>query len=320
MQDTGNKSLTRFEALMLFVAAAATNLLLPYLSALLVRIGIPSGVAQTASAAVFYAGLVALPAVLAHKKGDAYGLLRLGAPSIPQVLFTCLIAYFGVRFVTFLSALWTAFIEMLGGTLPYDSAPVPTSLNGLITSLILSAMVPGVAEELFFRGAVLRGLEESEPPKRAIFACGLLFACLHGSIGGFPAEICVGCALGYLVYITDSLYTAVICHTLHNTLILVESYRAGPTAGPSSATMTEAIEAAGGFGAFIAVTLLMGIVYLYLLRKFGRLFGGERRIALRTRRGRNPFDLFEMIVAAVCAVAALCLLVPDLGILAGWFG
>ena len=94
--------------------------------------------------------------------------------------------------------------------------------------MVLSiGVLPGVCEELLFRGAML-GAFERLGTKKAIVLTAVLFTLWHGSLSGVPAELFTGLMLGYVAFAFDSVYAAITYHTVHNAaIVLMNVYSAG---------------------------------------------------------------------------------------------
>jgi membrane protease YdiL (CAAX protease family) len=60
----------------------------------------------------------------------------------------------------------------------------------------------------------------------AIGVAGSLFALLHGNLYGIPAYLLVGAIAGFMAYALDSVYAAMVYHTVYNTACLVIPYLA----------------------------------------------------------------------------------------------
>ena len=76
--------------------------------------------------------------------------------------------------------------------------------------------LPGVCEELFFRGFVLTGMYVHLGTKRAIFISAALFALAHFNPWQFPALFAMGLLFAVLVYWTHSIYPAILAHCANN--------------------------------------------------------------------------------------------------------
>ena len=84
--------------------------------------------------------------------------------------------------------------------------------------MFLLALLPGICEEMLFRGAVLGLLRKGMPAGWAVWVQAALFSLAH--LYGFRLlpTFGVGLATGWLVLRTGSLLPAVLLHTLHNAL------------------------------------------------------------------------------------------------------
>ncbi|WP_420595410.1 CPBP family intramembrane glutamic endopeptidase [Deinococcus sp.] len=100
-----------------------------------------------------------------------------------------------------------------------DSVPQFLSKGSDAWVLLLAAglLIP-LAEEMAFRGVLMRGLEWARGPLLAAIVSSLLFGLAHGS----PAQVIAILPLGWLlarsVQHSGSLWTSVLIHMLNNTL------------------------------------------------------------------------------------------------------
>ena len=87
--------------------------------------------------------------------------------------------------------------------------------------VLVAALVPGVCEEILFRGFVHAGLmREFESAPKAIIMGAVVFAGFHIIPWRFPELLAIGLFLGYLVHRTGSLVPAMVAHGLNNVLSL----------------------------------------------------------------------------------------------------
>jgi ABC-2 type transport system permease protein/sodium transport system permease protein len=93
--------------------------------------------------------------------------------------------------------------------------------------LVALAVVPAVAEELFFRGYLLEALRGRLPGWAAIGATAALFGLFHASLGGLvaleriPPSTLLGLALGWLCWQSGSVLPGMLLHGLHNAWMLM---------------------------------------------------------------------------------------------------
>lgn len=88
--------------------------------------------------------------------------------------------------------------------------------------IIRGAMAPALIEEFALRGVVMQPLRKFGD-KFAIVMSALIFAVMHGNMVQAPFAFILGCAIGYLVIITGTLWTGVIIHFINNAFSIVMS-------------------------------------------------------------------------------------------------
>ncbi|MFY9198760.1 MAG: type II CAAX endopeptidase family protein [Acutalibacteraceae bacterium] len=88
--------------------------------------------------------------------------------------------------------------------------------------IIRGALVPALVEEFALRGVVMQPLRKYGD-KFAILISSLIFAVMHGNMIQAPFAFILGCAMGYLVIITDTLWTGVAIHFFNNSFSIVMS-------------------------------------------------------------------------------------------------
>jgi len=100
--------------------------------------------------------------------------------------------------------------------------------DGLVVVAFVVLVGAPIAEELFFRGLVLRTfadrLSGRSPAVRAVLSVGgsgLLFAIAHFEPLQFAGLLVVGCSFGVLVWMTDRLGTSIVAHASFNLVALV---------------------------------------------------------------------------------------------------
>ena len=90
------------------------------------------------------------------------------------------------------------------------------TIGGLLLNLIIIALIPAVGEELTFRGVVQQGLTRRMNPHVAIILSAAIFSFIHFQFYGFLTRMFLGMLLGYMFYITGSLWTSILMHFLNN--------------------------------------------------------------------------------------------------------
>lgn len=87
---------------------------------------------------------------------------------------------------------------------------------GLVAMVLLVSVLPGIAEELLFRGYLQSRLLKSWPPFAAIVVSAALFAAAHGDPMHAVAVFPIGIWLGIVAWRTGSLWPAILCHAYNN--------------------------------------------------------------------------------------------------------
>ncbi len=91
------------------------------------------------------------------------------------------------------------------------------NLGDFLVNIFIIALLPGVAEELLFRGAVQRSFYRMfNNPHVAIWASAFIFSAIHVQFFGFFPRMFLGAAFGYIYLWTGSLWYAMFAHFLNN--------------------------------------------------------------------------------------------------------
>lgn len=120
-------------------------------------------------------------------------------------------------------------IAVLAGVFPglrdlaiSESAWMHHALSGMPLPLLLAgAMLVAIAEEVFFRGFLLRALLRRFGPMITIIASAACFALVHLSLAKALPTLVAGLWLGYVVVRTGSIWVAVAAHFLLNATAFV---------------------------------------------------------------------------------------------------
>jgi sodium transport system permease protein len=110
--------------------------------------------------------------------------------------------------------------------------------------VLMVAVVPAVTEELFFRGFFFSGFLRSprwrmapsairnpqSTIRRAILLSAALFALFHILVSGFlaverlPGSFLLGLLLGWICYLSGSVYPGMVLHIVHNSVLVLLGY------------------------------------------------------------------------------------------------
>ena len=98
------------------------------------------------------------------------------------------------------------------------------TIGGLLLNLLIIALIPAVGEELTFRGVLQQGLTRKMNPHAAIILSAAIFSFIHFQFYGFLPRMFLGILLGYMFYITGSLWTSIAMHFVNNGTAVVVYY------------------------------------------------------------------------------------------------
>ena len=99
------------------------------------------------------------------------------------------------------------------------------TIGGLLLNLLVIALIPAVGEELTFRGVLQQGLmRRVKSPHVAILLSAAIFSFIHFQFYGFLPRMFLGILLGYMFYITRSLWTSIAMHFVNNGTAVVVYY------------------------------------------------------------------------------------------------
>lgn len=240
--------------------------------------GVDAGVQSQLTQFLYYILFIALPVMLyARRDPGIASHLRIEPLKGRVAALSVLTAAVAVLFINCVSQLWFILVQCMGGTIPASGVAVPTTVRGLASAVILSAVLPGICEELLFRGLMLSAWEE-RGSLRAVTTVSLLFTLLHGNLLGIPSEFICGVLLACIVISSGSLFAGMVFHTVFNSTLLIASYWARTVETGAEAVYTGALSLLP----FLLGALLFGSILMFLMRRFR---------ALRLRDGRKTFGV-----------------------------
>ena len=90
------------------------------------------------------------------------------------------------------------------------------TIGGLLLNLVIIALIPAIGEEMTFRGVLQQSLTRKMNPHIAIILSAAIFSFFHFQFYGFLPRMFLGILLGYMFYITGSLWTSILMHFVNN--------------------------------------------------------------------------------------------------------
>lgn len=100
-----------------------------------------------------------------------------------------------------------------------ESVPLSHGWAGLLQVLAYAA-IPAVAEELFFRGALMRSLRSCCSSIESVLLTAAMFALMHGNLAGLPGHLLIGLLLSLLMAHSGNVLVPISAHLLYNLLAL----------------------------------------------------------------------------------------------------
>lgn len=94
------------------------------------------------------------------------------------------------------------------------------SSGSLWAVLLVFAVLPGVCEEVLFRGFLLAGLRDRRSTILTVFIVGFVFALYHVNLEKIPIVTLLGMLLAFVCLRCGSIYPAMLLHVVHNGLSL----------------------------------------------------------------------------------------------------
>ena len=104
------------------------------------------------------------------------------------------------------------------------------SQRDLIIGLVVVAVLPGIGEELVFRGLIQNELKRgSGNIHLSIWVAAFLFSAIHMQFFGFLPRMLLGALFGYLYHWSGNLLVPMFAHFFHNgfTLLMLYLYQTG---------------------------------------------------------------------------------------------
>ena len=150
------------------------------------------------------------------------------------------------------------------------------TVGELIACVLVVGVMAGLSEEMLFRGAMLRMMQDSRLGKHVVvWIVAIIFSAFHMQFYGFFPRLVLGLWLGYLLVWTGSLWVPIIAHTLNNSTVVIFSYLSNKGIVPADYGDTIGIPADGSFPwlalvSFIASLALVVVASRCLTREVNR--------------------------------------------------
>jgi membrane protease YdiL (CAAX protease family) len=93
--------------------------------------------------------------------------------------------------------------------------------QAFVFSIIVIGIIPGIMEELFFRGLILDGLTRNYTKRKAIIISAFLFGIIHLNPWQFYGGFIIGLISAYICISTNSILLPMYIHFFNNTLYTI---------------------------------------------------------------------------------------------------
>jgi membrane protease YdiL (CAAX protease family) len=140
------------------------------------------------------------------------------------------------------------------------------SVFGLTGNLLLIALMPAFAEELFFRGTMQKILAGKTGQHVAVWITAIIFSLFHMQFFGFLPRLMLGAVLGYLYMFSGNLWLPVIAHFANNAIAVIFHFmiKNGIT------TLDPEVPGKEGTGYLAVFSLIALAMLLFILKKKSR--------------------------------------------------
>lgn len=98
------------------------------------------------------------------------------------------------------------------------------SLSALFINIFFLSLIPAITEEVFFRGALLRILEEKLNVHWCVWIVAVVFSTYHMQFFGFVPRVLLGALLGYIAVWSGSIYASMLAHFINNAGLVFFNY------------------------------------------------------------------------------------------------
>ncbi|MFO7637409.1 MAG: CPBP family intramembrane glutamic endopeptidase, partial [Clostridia bacterium] len=151
--------------------------------------------------------------------------LKLKPPGWINSLMVVFITLFSLPVTLALSALNLWLVESVFGESRIPEVPIPETVPQLLLSLAVVALVPAVCEEILNRG-IFQSAFEKFGKWPCVLMGSVLFTLFHFSFEKLLGIFFLSVVIGYVVYVTKSIFIGMIAHFVNNAAAMVISYAA----------------------------------------------------------------------------------------------
>ena len=226
------------------------------------------------------------------------GTIPLEKMKIASILIAILMTFLLYPLITVINALSMFFTENVIA----ESVGEIESLS-LAAKLFMIAFLPGVGEELFFRGIVYRAYRKKSPIK-ALLLSSFLFGIFHGNLNQFIYAFVLGIIFVFALEATGNIVIPMIMHFVLNGTNIVILHFASNSAEVETATETAAAATQSELMMAILAMLPLVVVacagayglYCVMLRIHGTRAHLQKIFSVKERAGSKSIAAQETIL------------------------
>ncbi len=167
---------------------------------------------------------------------------------------------------------------------PYENAGL------FVLALLALTFLPMLGEEVMMRGVLLSGAKKKSPIFAVLFTA-TVFALFHGNLVQLVHQFLLGAVIGYLVFLTGSIYAGAVIHGANNACALLIDYlylhnKIGTRAyGYFTADFSSGLEG----GVFAAVLVGSWVILALLLFLFKRMSDASELSQVKEKNEESAF-------------------------------
>ncbi len=141
-------------------------------------------------------------------------------------------------------------------------------MQGGPSTLIAICIIAPFIEEMLFRGIILRGLLQKYSPTKSILFSAVLFSIYHLNFYQMPSAFILGCFMGWIYYLSRSLWPSIFIHIINNFLVFISVVYFGEDVKTSNTEVLISF-----FVSMLGIYFLARIFNISLLGKIKNMFG-----------------------------------------------
>ena len=201
------------------------------------------------------------------------------------------------------AALISGWVMDIFGSMGFDfyiglDEDLPADAGGIIFYFVSISVVPGIVEELLFRGCVL-GVMKRYNAVYAIILSSVLFGAMHCTVQQFFYAFCAGLVFGWIAYSTGRLWPGMLIHMLNNALSVLFDYMY---------TLLDYDLYAVLYLSISMTILVLGIIGLIMMiRRGGRISESVSEVDLKTAMRMTARPLPILYILIIIAITVLVL-------------